>query len=142
MPATPPIYGKFPSWTLRLVPQAAFWYFRDHPVRIITNYFEYAAAFREAFSILFLLKTLFSPWKSIKDLYPRKGFNLQLTLETFFLNLTTRGIGALIRLTTIVTGLAIQLVLIAGFALYLAWWIVFPFILALIPFYLVSAFFL
>jgi len=125
-----------------LVPLALRWYFIGHVKIIVHCYFLYAGAFRESFSMLFLLKTLFSPWKSIKNDYPQKGFNVQAMIESFFLNATTRGIGALIRLGAILAGLVLQVVLLVGFTAYLAWWIVFPVVLLALPFYLITAFFL
>ncbi len=126
----------------RLVPLAVGWYFGGHLKRVFRTYKEYATAFRESFAMLFLLKTLLSPWKSIKDSYPQKGFNFQAFAETFFLNFTTRGIGAFIRLSAIIAGLAIQIGLLAGFIAYVLWWIVFPLVLIALPLYMIVAFFL
>lgn len=142
MPSDTTIDGTPQLRTLSLVPLAVGWYFFRHPKKICGIYIEYAKAFRESFSILFLLKTLLAPWKSIKDVYPQKGFNLQAIVETFFVNFTTRGIGAVIRLSAIIAGLCIQIGLLAGFLLYFCWWILFPFILLLLPFYVVISFFL
>lgn len=142
MAAESAILGNNATSILHVLPHALSWYFRDHPIRIIRRYREYALAFSESFSILFLLKTLFSPWKSIKDSYPAKGFNWQAIVETLFLNMTTRGIGAVIRLSAIITGLLIQIGLFVGFLLYLVWWMLFPFAALLLPFYVLAAFFL
>lgn len=142
MPSDTTIDGTPQLRALSLVPLAIGWYFFRHPKRIFGDYMEYAIAFRESFSILFLLKTLFAPWKSIKDVYPQKGFNLQAIAETFFVNFTTRGIGAVIRISAIIAGLFIQIGLLAGFLLYLIWWIAFPLVLVLLPLYVVTSFFL
>lgn len=105
------------------------------------TYLQYAGAFRESFSIIFMLRTLFAPWKSIKDSYPTKGFNMQVILETLFLNITTRAIGGFIRLCAIIAGLGIQLLLLTGFIAYLAVWLVFPAVfLALIPYLIIASF--
>ncbi len=117
--------------TVAVLPTFIAWYYGDHPGRIIRSYLQYAGAFGESFSMFFLLKTLFEPWKSIKDNYPDKGFNMQAILETLFLNMTTRGIGAFIRLSAILTGLLIQLSLLAGFLLWLAVWMAFPLIVVI-----------
>lgn len=127
--------------TVRLLPAFVRWYWVEHPPVIAKTYLQYADALRESFSIIFMLKTLFSPWKSIKDSYPTKGFNLQAILETLFLNITTRGIGAFIRACAIVAGLVIQILLLAGFLTYLVLWMVFPaLILALVPDLIVMSF--
>jgi hypothetical protein len=102
------------------------WYFASRPAEIIHGYISYARAFNELFSFAFLLKTLLSPWKSIRDEYPSKGFNLEGILETFFLNITARGIGLVIRVIAMFVGLLVQAALIAGFGLYLALWMAFP----------------
>lgn len=133
--------GNSPMRLLRLVPQIVRWYVHDHPILVFRTYSEYGSAFRESFSILFLLKTLFSPWKSIKDSYPQKGFNLQGIVETYFMNVTTRCIGACIRLVSILAGIVTQIVLLCSFLVYLIWWFAFPFILIALPFYLLITFF-
>lgn len=102
------------------------WYLFDRPGEILQMYMEYAQAFGEMFAIVFLLKTLFSPWKSIRDDYPDKGFNLTAILETWSLNATTRAIGAAIRLATIIVGILLQIALFVGFLAYLIFWIAFP----------------
>lgn len=104
------------------------WYLFERPAEIAMNYARYASAFSESFSLWFMLKTLVSPWKSITDDYPDKGFNLEQILETFFLNMTSRMMGMIIRACAIVAGIAIQAILFAGFALYFAAWVFFPLI--------------
>jgi hypothetical protein len=127
--------------TVRLFPAFSRWYWLEHPVTMARTYLRYAGAFRESFSIIFMLRTLFAPWKSIKDSYPTKGFNLQAILETLFLNITTRSIGAVIRLSAIISGLVIQIFLLGGFLAYLLLWMVFPFVLlCLIPYLIVMSF--
>ena len=124
-----------------ILPSFVSWYYTEHPVRIIREYGNFAVALRESFSILFLLKTLFEPWKKIKDSYPSKGFNIQAILETLFLNLTTRGIGAFIRLCAIAAGLLIQMTLLIGFLVWLLVWLLFPLIVAIgIPFLFIRSF--
>ena len=127
--------------TVRLFPAFVRWYWVEHPPLIGKTYLQYAGAFRESFSIIFMLKTLFLPWKSIKDSYPTKGFNMQAILETLFLNITTRAIGAFIRLCAIIAGLVIQILLLAGFLAYLVLWMIFPaIVLALIPYLIAMSF--
>lgn len=104
------------------------WYLAELPVGIVKGYGAYAYALSEAFSILFLLRTLFSPWKNIVDAYPKKGFNLERILETLALNMTARAIGAVIRLTVIFAGVAMQAVCLATMFLLLFLWALFPFL--------------
>jgi hypothetical protein len=102
------------------------WYLAEVPVGIVRGYVAYAYALSEAFSILFLLRTLFSPWKNIVDAYPTKGFNLERILETLALNMTARGIGAVIRITVILAGIAMQVACLAVTAALLVLWLFFP----------------
>ncbi len=115
----------------KTVPSTSFlrWYLVDRPREIVAAYFQYAHAFGESFALLFMLKTLIAPWKSITDEYPSKGLNIQAIAETLFLNLTSRAIGFVIRLVTIITGIVIQAALLVGFMGYLLLWIVYPIIL-------------
>ncbi|HVW67044.1 MAG TPA: hypothetical protein VHA78_04945 [Candidatus Peribacteraceae bacterium] len=105
------------------------WYFLDRPKEIVGTYAAYTRAFGEMFAIVFLLKTLFSPWKSIRDNYPDKGFNLTAILETWSMNVTTRSIGAAIRLATILAGIILQIALCTLFIAYLIAWLLFPLLL-------------
>lgn len=102
------------------------WYFTQRPSEILHAYRAYAAAFMETFSFVFLLKTLLSPWKNIKDAYPSKGFNVGAIFETLTLNLTARVIGSVVRIIAIVVGIAMQLLLMIGFVAYAILWIIFP----------------
>ncbi len=102
------------------------WYFLEVPGRIVTGYVLYAKAFLEIFSIFFLLKTLFSPWKSIRDAYPSNGLNLSQIAYAFSLNCTARGVGFVIRTATICFSVTMQFLLIAAFCIALIAWITFP----------------
>ncbi len=110
------------------------WYWSVHPRKVLRMYASYAQAFGEMFSIIFLLKTLFAPWKSIRDAYPTKGFDISAILETWTLNVTARSIGCIIRIVAIVVGVILQVIVLGFFVAYLTLWFAFPFlILALIP---------
>jgi hypothetical protein len=109
------------------------WYVWQRPREIIRDYFSYVGAMMEVFSFAFLLKTLLSPWKAIQDSAPQKGFNLERWMESMALNMTTRMIGMIIRLLTILTGIVVQVALLIGFATYLAFWFAFPVLLVLVP---------
>ena len=108
------------------VPEFLRWYFFDQPSKIMRTYVAYLKAFTEIFAFLFLLKTLLSPWKQIRDAYPANGFNLQKVTEAFILNCLSRSIGCIIRLIAIVFGLCIVLVLTIVFASYYMTWLLFP----------------
>ena len=109
------------------------WYYRERPRQIVKTYHAYARAFLQIFSIFFLLRTLFSPWKAITDVYPARGFNLEAILSVFALNATARLIGAVIRLTTIIFGIFLQMLMLVGVVLWLLVWLLFPFFLVASP---------
>ncbi len=71
------------------------------------------------FSIPLLLKTLFQPWKRIHETYTHRG--LEDFFATLVVNLMTRVVGALVRLSIIFVGLAI---LCAGGVALLAFYVV------------------
>lgn len=110
----------------RVAAAFARWYVGRAPSLILQSYILYAQAFAAMFSFVFLLKTLFAPWKSIQDSYPSKGFNLQKIFETFVFNLTARGIGFVIRVLAMIVGLLLQLLLLFLCMGYLLLWITFP----------------
>ncbi len=64
------------------------WYFKEMPVRITGGAVKYIFTICEIFSIIFLFKTFFKPWKSITDSYPIRGFNIGMIAQTFTLNMT------------------------------------------------------
>jgi len=118
-----------PGITSHLGSSFMYWYYSERPHEIVHSYLQYAHAFSEVFSIIFMLKTLFKPWKSITDSYPTKGFNIGAFAQTLTLNLTSRVIGFIFRLFAMVTALLIQIALIGAFTTYLLVWIVFPLML-------------
>lgn len=111
---------------LGILPMFLHWYFVERPLEIVRAYGNYAGAFSESFSFVYMLKTFFAPWKSIKDDYPKKGFNVEMILETLTLNVTARVIGMIFRLFAMLTGLVIQAALLVLFAAYLVAWIAYP----------------
>jgi hypothetical protein len=73
------------------------------------------------FSILTLLKTLFSPWHRLKESYSGK-FSLEAFGETIILNTIMRFVGLFVRLITIVLGIFVEAVVFAGgVALFFVW---------------------
>ena len=70
------------------------------------------------FSIPLLLKTLFSAWHRDATKYP-KGFALKEFSQALIFNLLSRFIGAFVRLITIIFGLAIMLIFIVLFPIFI-----------------------
>jgi len=104
------------------------WYMVEVPYHIVRGYILYAKAFMEIFSIIFLLRTLFSPWKSITDPYPDNKLNLGAIAYTFSLNCTTRAVGFVVRIIAIAFSLSMQIILITMFSVSLLFWLLFPII--------------
>ncbi len=103
----------------------------------VKDYFfwHYSTAFREGFiiwkniiwflgqffSLGLLLRTLFSPWRRIREYYSR-GFDPKQYFEVLIINLIMRFIGFIIRIVTIFTGLFVELiVIIAGTFVFIIW---------------------
>ena len=82
------------------------------------------------FSIGLLFRTLFSPWRRMKEYYSR-GFDPKQYFEILLLNLVMRFIGFFMRLAMIIVGLGAEiLVFIAGIAAFIIWF-TFPFFVLL-----------
>ncbi len=107
------------------------WYFFKQPVNIVKLYGAYAKTFLQIFSFLFLLKTLFSPWKSIADEYPSNHLDIKRMTQVFALNCTARGVGFVVRSLAIILGMVVQAALFCVFVFYFFFWIAFPLIAAL-----------
>jgi hypothetical protein len=102
------------------------WYFCIQPRKIVLGYAAYATALFEIVPFGFLLLTLFSPWKNIKDRTVVHGFNLNKFIERLSLDLLARGTGFVVRILTMTLGLLLQVVLLAVSLTYLLAWICFP----------------
>ena len=102
------------------------WYFLRQPRRIVQRWWEYTWTFGHIFAFWFLFKTILSPWKSITDAYPDYGFNLQRIFEAFTMNCISRCVGFVIRLCTIVAGIAIEIGILLFYTFYFLLWITFP----------------
>lgn len=121
------------------IPEFLRWYFFVEPTRIMRTYVAYLRALCDIFSFLFLLRTLLSPWKQIRDSYPIKGLNFTAISEAFVLNCLSRGIGLLFRLVTIVIGTAFVLLTTVLFAFYYMAWLTFPILFWLAVTHLISS---
>lgn len=115
-----------------------FLYFKWHYIdrtRIILKGWKNVLAFNLSyFSIPFLLKTLFSPWKKYKWSYGR-GFDPGRILQTSFSNLISRIIGAFIRIIFIIIGIIFEIFFFFAGILFFIVWIFLPFILVYLFFF-------
>jgi ATP-dependent Clp protease ATP-binding subunit ClpA len=109
------------------MPQYFTWHYSEGAksyLRIWKNYLEF---FWRYFSISLLLYTLFYPWR--RDITFRgPGFDPKEFLEALSFNLISRGVGAVVRLITIVAGLIIEAAVFGFGAFFFLVWLVLPFL--------------
>ncbi len=113
----PKILGMFLSW-----------YYKDAPMGIIGVWRNFILFIANYFSIFLLFKTLFSPWKRISESYGR-GFDIGRFFSALFLNLLSRSIGFIIRITVITIGIVAEFIILAVGIASLALWFFLPIIL-------------
>lgn len=103
------------------------WQFYEVPnflLEVWKNYILFASNY---FSLPILLKSLFSPWRKYKWIYP-KGFDLVEFFNTLISNTFSRILGAIMRVILIIAGILFQIfVVIIGAIIFLAWMLI-PFI--------------
>jgi len=98
------------------------WYFVEMPVNILKQLSKYILVLIKIYSFVFLLKTLFSPWKNQTYEYPQKGFDIKIIFQTWVYNMIARIVGAIVRLSTILVGIsALGLSIIIGIFILLTW---------------------
>lgn len=104
------------------------WYFLETPKGILKGWKNFLLFNLNFFSIPLLLKTLFSHWK--KYYWTRqRGFSFGDYFNVLLSNLMSRFLGALIRITLIITGIILELVILIGGLIILIGWIVLPVLL-------------
>jgi len=110
-----------------------FWHFVKVPKDILMAFRNFLLFNFKYFSIFFLLKTLFAPWRKYKESYGR-GFDFKRYFEAFTFNLTSRILGAIVRLIIIFIGLIFEVfIFVAGIIALFTW--IFLSILLIIIFY-------
>lgn len=115
------------------------WYLLKKPLNIIKDYFAYASVLWRICSFVFLIKTLFAPWKNISDSYPDHWFDIVGVARALSMNLTARSVGFMVRLGTIAFGIMLEVCVLLFFTMYLIAWILFPFAIVIgIPFLLAN----
>ena len=104
------------------------WHFWEVPKEIVAGWKNFLLFNLESFSIVLLVKTLFSYWHKYSWSYGR-GFDFKVYLEAALSNLISRIIGAIIRIILIVIGIVSELfIFFAGLIILLAW-LLLPFII-------------
>lgn len=117
---------KTTEYNTKLITTFINWYFIEMPVKMFKYITEYIAVISYMFSFIFLLKTLLYPWKNQLYAYPKKGFDIQLIIQVFTSNMFARIIGAIIRMTTIFTGILVLITFSMTALLIVLIWFLFP----------------
>jgi len=113
-----------------IVIQYLIWQLFDVPKGLIGAWKNFLLFNLNYFSIVLLFKTLFSPWRKYKWSYGR-GFDIGRYLETFFSNLVSRILGAIIRSFLIFIGLMAEIFIVfAGLIVFIGWLIMPAFLIA------------
>ena len=118
-----PSHTPQPTWRTVLI-----WYYGKRPAAILKGSAAYLSTCAEIFSFIFLLKTLLSPWKAIRDTGSKRR-GLSLLAESVVFNATSRGAGCVVRLITLVFGLIGECAIAAICLGYFLLWITFPVLL-------------
>lgn len=128
-----------PGTISRVLAEFLLWYFLEMPLTILKVGKNYISTFNEIFSFIFLIRTFISPWKSITDKYPEKGFNISIIAQAFTLNMTSRVIGIIFRSIAFLIGVIVELTVLAIFISVFTVWVFFPLLLIADIFYLIGS---
>jgi len=103
--------------------QYLIWHFFDVPREILRAWRNFLKFNLNYFSVISLLKTLFSPWR--RYTWSRgRGFSVSDYLEVLFSNFISRIIGAIMRSFLIFIGIFAEILIIfVGFFIFLGWFI-------------------
>ena len=104
------------------------WYFFETPKKILKAWDNVLSFNLEYFSIIPLLKTLFSPWRRSHFSYG-PGFDIKEFFGNFAFNFMSRIIGMIIRTILIIIGLLVELFIILIGSIILLSWLILPLLL-------------
>lgn len=116
-----------PSPKLNIFLKWLFWHFIEMPKAIANGWGNFLKFNFHYFSIGALIKSLFSPWKGDVGDYGR-GFDAKKYFDTFFGNMISRVLGAIIRLVIIAFGLVFGVLTFVIGSFVLLIWICLPII--------------
>jgi len=102
------------------------WHFIDATLFLVRAWKNVLLFNLRFFSILFLLRTLFSYWHKYRWRYTG-GFNLSRYLEVTISNSISRFLGAIMRILLIFVGLAIEVAIFILGAFLVLLWVALPF---------------
>lgn len=97
------------------------WHYKEAPGKLIGIWKNFLRFNFRFFSISFLVKTYFLPWKRIV-VGRGRGFSFKDFFEAAIFNLFSRFIGMFLRAILIIAGLVIELfILVGGFFIFILW---------------------
>ncbi len=97
------------------------WHYKVSLVFLWGRWRDFMRFSRDYFSIPFLLKTLFSPWRKYTESKGR-GFDITKSLEVMVFNGFSRVMGFILRISVIVIGVIAELLfLIIGLTIIIVW---------------------
>jgi hypothetical protein len=101
------------------------WFYWDAPRSILSLIRHFLAWVWQMFSIGYFFPRIFSPWHRDITGYGH-GFDLSVWTQAFMSNAISRLVGAFLRVFFIVSGLILELVILAGGAVVFALWLAMP----------------
>lgn len=102
-----------------------FWHYIRASKFILKAWFNFIAFAFHLFSVRFLLKTLFSPWRRVEIVSQTSGFSLERFFHQLTFNLISRSIGFLVRTILIIFGLLLAIfIFILGLFVLIGWQLV------------------
>lgn len=106
------------------------WWYTEAYSRLFAFIKHFYAYLYDLFSIRLCFKTFLSPWK--RDQIGYQNLSLQQQFQVWTLNLSSRFIGAFIKLFTIITFLLVSLFFTALSLLIIIFWFVYPVLLIIL----------
>ncbi len=113
-----------------IISQWISWQFFEVPKEILKAWKNFLKFNLNYFSVLLLLKTLFSPWRRYQ-ISRSRGFDLGKFFETLISNLIFRLLGALMRSFLIFVGLLVEVMILFGGIVIFIGWLILPALLIL-----------
>lgn len=111
-----------------VIQEYLIWQFIDVPVEIIKGVKNYLKFYLNYFSIPFLLKTFFSPWRRYYWSYGGE-FNIKRWVEVFFSNLISRIMGMIMRFFLVCFGILTEIFIFIFGSIIFFGWLIAPFFL-------------
>lgn len=104
------------------------WHFYEMPKFLFEVWNNYILFALNYFSLPILLKSLFSPWRKYRWVYP-KSFDVGQFFSTLISNSFSRILGALMRVVLIIVGILFQIFVVLVGLIVILFWVSVPFII-------------